>query len=183
ENPLHDAYVVKVNYDFSDKNTLKLIKTELESIDGVFEVNYVENLVISINKNIRRIGLLLIGFAVILICVVYILINNSIKLALYSQRFLIRSMQLVGATAFFIQWPFIIRSFMHGIIGGFIACLFLMALVQYTYNYIPELMLLEDMESFLILGGMLTIFGGLIGFFSSVFVVNKYLKMSLNDLY
>jgi cell division transport system permease protein len=110
ENPLRDAYILRLNPDFTETAKLKQIKADLENTEGVFEVQYVENLFNSINQNLRKISLILLAFAVILTIVVIVLIHNTIKLALYSQRFLIRSMQLVGATALFIQRPFLNRA-------------------------------------------------------------------------
>ena len=121
ENPLRDAYILRINPEFAESSKLKTIQKDLESIDGVFEVQYVENLFNSINQNLKKLSLILLSFAAILTLVVVILINNTIKLALYSQRFLIRSMQLVGATAYFIQRPFLNRATTQGVISGLLA--------------------------------------------------------------
>ncbi len=97
DNPLRDAYILNINPEFADSEHLKKIKAELEEIDGVYEVQYVASLIDSINQNLKKISIILLSFAGILVVVVIILINNTIKLAMFSQRFLIRSMQLVGA--------------------------------------------------------------------------------------
>ncbi len=183
ENPLRDAYRLRINSDFSDKMLLRRIKSEIEQIKGVYEVAYTESLVESINKNFNKITLILIAFAILLLVVIYILINSSIKLALYSQRFLIRSMQLVGATGLFIQGPFLIRALLHGVIGGVLAIALLFGLLQYSYTQIPELIILENLEQMLYLSLMLIVAGGLIGFVCSFIAVNKFLKMSLSELY
>jgi cell division transport system permease protein len=182
ENPLRDAYVLRIHPDYSNKSTMRLIKIQLEKIEGVYEVVYIESIVDSINKNIARISLVLIGFSLILIIVVFILINSSIKLALYSQRFLIRSMQLVGATSTFIKLPFLLRSILYGIIGGIFAIILLYSLLQYTYTHIPELKLLENQKHLAILAISIISFGSFLGFTSSLFAINKYLKMSLDEL-
>jgi cell division transport system permease protein len=183
DNPLRDAYIIKINSQYSDQFILKAIRTELENIEGVFEVTYVETLVESINKNVNKISLILLSFATILILVVYILINSSIRLALYSQRFLIRSMQLVGATSFFIQMPFMGRAFLHGLLGGLFASGLLYGILQYAYTQIPELQVLENLEEILLLNTALLVLGGGLGFFSSYIAIKKYLNMSLNELY
>lgn len=183
DNPLRDAYVIKINSEFTNKMMIKTIRNEIENIEGVFEVTYIETLIESINQNIRKISLILLSFAVILTAVVYILINSSIRLALYSQRFLIRSMQLVGATSLFIRMPFLGRSFIHGLSGGILASVLLYGLLKYAYTQIPELQLLENIDQILILDGYLLLAGGLLGFISSYMAVSKYLKMSLNELY
>ncbi|MFD2247703.1 cell division protein FtsX [Pontibacter ruber] len=183
DNPLRDAFALKIEAEHSTSAELKSIKSDLESIDGVYEVQYVESLIESINSNIKKISLLLIGFAAILLVVVIILINNTIKLALYSQRFLIRSMQLVGATSFFIQRPFLNRAAWQGIMSGIIASVLLFALMQYAYSEITELQLLRDQEQMFILMIGLVVIGCIIGFLSSYRAIRKYLRMSLDELY
>ena len=183
DNPLRDAYVLRIDANHSSSPTLKSIKLDLEEIDGVYEVQYVESLIESINSNIQKISIVLLSFAVILVLVVIILINNTIKLALYSQRFLIRSMQLVGATSYFIQRPFLNRAIWQGIMSGIIASVLLFTLMQYAYHEVTELQLLRDEEQTYILMGALLIIGLIIGFMSSYRAVRKYLRLSLDELY
>ncbi|WP_378018680.1 cell division protein FtsX [Adhaeribacter terreus] len=183
ENPLRDAYILRINPEFADATNLKKIKSDLENIDGVFEVQYVENLFNSINQNLRKISLILLSFAAILTVVVVVLINNTIKLALYSQRFLIRSMQLVGATAYFIQRPFLNRATMQGVISGILASISLYVLLQYAYYEFPDLLLLRDEKQLALLMGFLIILGTIIGFLSSYRAVKKYMRASLDELY
>src|SRR5690606_9452739 len=101
----------------------------------------------------------------------------------FSQRFLIRSMQLVGATAGFIQKPFIYRATLHGVLSGILASLMLMGLLQYANQEIENLSQLQDPEQMLILFAGLLLVGGIIGLFSTFRSVRKYLKMSLDELY
>lgn len=183
ENPLRDAYILNINPEYSNSAGLKKIKTELEAIDGVFEVQYVESLIDSINQNLRKISLILVGFAGILLLVVIILINNTIKLALFSQRFLIRSMQLVGATAGFIQRPFLNRAMLQGLISGLLASALIYGLLNYAYYQLNELYLLRDETKSLLLAGALVLLGTVIGLLSSWRAVRKYLGLSLDDLY
>lgn len=183
DNPLRDAYVLRIDANHSSSAMLKSIKSDLEEIDGVYEVQYVESLIESINQNIRKISIILLGFAAILVLVVIILINNTIKLALYSQRFLIRSMQLVGATSFFIQRPFLKRAAWQGMASGILASVLIFSLMHYAYNEITELQLLRNDEQTYILMGAMVILGMIIGFMSSYRAVRKYLGMSLDELY
>jgi cell division transport system permease protein len=183
ENPLRDAFILRINPDFSTSGQLKKIKQDLQNTLGVYEVDYVESLIDSINQNLKRLSIVLIGFAAILVLVVIILINNTIKLALFSQRFLIRSMQLVGATSFFIQRPFLNRATFQGVVSGILASLLLFGLLQYAYHEISELYVLRDEQQMLILMASLMILGGVLGFFSSYRAVKKYLRSSLDDLY
>lgn len=183
DNPLRDAYVMKIDADHSSSPELKSIKLDLEEVEGVHEVQYVESLIESINSNIQKISMILLAFAAILILVVIILINNTVKLALYSQRFLIRSMQLVGATSFFIQRPFLNRAAWQGMMSGIIASILIFALTQYAYHEVTELQLLRNDEQTYILMGALIVIGLIIGFLSSYRAVRKYLRMSLDELY
>ena len=183
DNPLHDAFLVRINPEYHASDSLSNIKSELEEMNGVFEVVYVDNLIQSINNNLTKISLFLLGFAILLVIAVVLLINNTIKLALFSQRFLIRSMQLVGATRGFIQRPFIVRSMYHGTIAGILAAVLLYILLQYSYNWVEGLKMLEEPDKIYILLGSLLIIGALIGVLSTFRAVNKYLNLSLDELY
>ena len=183
DNPLRDALVVNIAAEFQTNLKLDSIGQHIESISGVYEVTYVESLVDSINKNLRKIALILLGFAAILFLVVVMLINNTIKLALFSQRFLIRSMQLVGATSNFIKKPFLQRSLFHGAIAGVLASGLLYGLLQFANNKIERLSELQVNTLFLSLYGALILLGSIIAFISTYRAMNKYLKMSLDELY
>ncbi|MFT6865366.1 MAG: cell division transport system permease protein [Cyclobacteriaceae bacterium] len=183
DNPLRDLLVVNIDPGYQATDSLKWIKSEIETISGVYEVSYVESLVESINSNLTKIGVFLLGFAIVLIFVVVILINNTIKLALFSQRFLIRSMQLVGATGGFIRIPFLQRSAWYGMLSGLLASGVLYGLMQYANQKIEDLDKLQDDKSLLILFGSLVLMGIIVGFLSTYRAIRKYLKMSLDELY
>ncbi len=183
DNPLRDAITIKIDPQFQGTSQMAEIKAEIEAIRGVFEVVYLDNLVESINKNLAKIGLVLVGFAALLFVAVMVLINNTIKLALFSQRFLIRSMQLVGATAGFIQRPFLLRASVYGLIAGALSCAALFGVLQYANRKIESLSQLQKTDELLILGGSLLFIGILVGFGSTYRAINKYLKMSLDELY
>ena len=183
ENPLRDAFVIRIKPEYYNTEALQKIKLDIERLGGVFEVTYVESLVESINKNMAKISIVLISFAVLLVIIVSVLINNTIRLALFSQRFLIRSMQLVGATARFIQRPFLTRSVLHGFLGGLLAAALLLLILQYANRQIEDIDQLQDTYKIGILLGGLLLLGGTLGFLSTYRAVSKYLKMSLDELY
>ncbi|MDH4058044.1 MAG: permease-like cell division protein FtsX [Cyclobacteriaceae bacterium] len=183
ENPLHDAYLISILPTFHSPTEMEKVKTEIEKMNGVFQVYYVEGLIESINKNVRRVGLVLIGLVVILLITVVLMINNTIRLALFSQRFLIRSMQLVGAQRWFIQRPFLLRSLVYGLLAGIFSAASIWAVLNYANREIEDLSLLMNFESILFLMGTLLLLGMLIAFFSTYFSIRKYLKMSLDELY
>jgi cell division transport system permease protein len=183
ENPLRDAYILNIAADFANSANLKKIKKDIENIPGVYEVQYVESLIDSINSNIQKLSIILLSFAAILVLAVIILINNTLKLALFSQRFLIRSMQLVGATPAFIQRPFLNRATWQGILSGLLASIMLLGLLQYAYYNINELYVLRDEVQIGLLLLFLIVLGSILGFISSYRAIKKYLGMSLDDLY
>ncbi len=183
DNPLRDSYVFSVSEEFQSSEQLTSIAKELETLPGVFEVSYMTDLVDSINKNLFKVSLIMGGFILILIVTVIMLINNTIRLALFSQRFLIRSMQLVGATRGFIRKPFLVRAFIFGILAGILASSILFGLLEYTKGNIEGFAALQNTELMLFLFAGLSIMGGLLSGFSTLRAVNKYLNMSLDELY
>ncbi|MEM9298755.1 MAG: permease-like cell division protein FtsX [Bacteroidota bacterium] len=183
DNPLRDAYVVKMASESQSPEVLEQAKKEIGKITGVFEVVYVESLVDSINKNLTKISVALLGFSGILIIIVILLINNTIKLALFSQRFLIRSMQLVGAKASFIQRPFLMRSVWHGLFAGVFASLAVLVFLQFANREIEDLANLQSNSSLVILCALLLILGVIIGLGSTYRAIKKYMRLSLDELY
>jgi len=183
DNPLRDAYVLRVRPTGTDTASLRRLGQRLGGLRGVFEVQYPKSLFASINQNLTKVSLLLLGFAAVLVLLVVVLINNTIRLAMFSQRLLIRSMQLVGATRFFIQRPFLARATWQGLASGVLAALVLLSLLQYAYLEIGQLKLLrDDLLIGLLLAAVLGL-GTVIGFVSSYWAVNKYLNVSLDELY
>jgi cell division transport system permease protein len=183
ENPLRDAFLVKVDPIFHGKESLKKVKASLEKLNGVFQVYYVESLIESINDNVAKIGIILLGITAILLLAVVLLISNTLRLALFSQRFLIRSMQLVGATKWFIQRPFLVRATIHGFVSGLIASGLLAGLIYFSIQRISDLSILQNQISVLLLFFILIVMGILLAFFSTFRAVRKYLKLSLDELY
>ena len=183
DNPLRDSYVFSVSEEFQSSEQLTIIAKELEAVPGVFEVSYMTDLVDSINQNLFKVSLIMGGFILILIVTVIMLINNTIRLALFSQRFLIRSMQLVGATRGFIRKPFLVRAFLFGILAGILASAILFSLLEYTKGNIEGFAALQNTELMLLLFATLSVMGGLLSGFSTLRAVNKYLNMSLDELY
>jgi cell division transport system permease protein len=183
ENPLRDSYRVKIQEDYFEEAKLQQIKKDIEQINGVYEVVYQEDLADNINRNVTKIYIVLASFALVMLIIIVLLVNNTIKLAIYSQRFLIRSMQLVGATNGFIQRPYVLRGAIQGLVGGVLAGLLLIALQQIAVRNVEGLAMLQEYEkiAFLILG-VLSL-GILIGISSTYQSLSRYLRMALDDLY
>ncbi|MHB9147637.1 MAG: cell division protein FtsX [Candidatus Amoebophilus sp.] len=183
DNPLRDSYIVHIDPAYQETELLQIIKKDISDMDGVFEVCYIENLVATINKNVRQVSIVLIFFTIILLFAVVILINNTIKLALYSQRFLIRSMNLVGATASFIRKPFLLRSMLIGLLAGTIADVLLLSLLHYANLQIDSLPTLQQPIKIFILLACIPLLGISITFLGTYQAINKYLHLSLENLH
>ncbi len=183
ENPLRDAYVIRIKPELYQKEQMQQIKKDLESIRGVFEAVYLEKQVEEANKNLYKITWILLAFAIILFVAVFILINNTLRLAMYSQRFLIRSMQLVGATKSFIQKPFLLRAVLYGLLSGLIASCGLYGLLYYVSTELEILTLVQEPRALTLFFAGLSTLGILVSMGSSYQAMNKYLNMSLDELY
>lgn len=183
DNPLRDAYLVNVDPAYHTAGQLEEARKDLQKMKGVFQVFYVEGLIESVNDNVMKIGLFLGGIIVILLITVILLINNTLRLALFSQRFLIRSMQLVGAKNWFIQRPFIVRAAGYGLLSGLIASGMMWLLTDYSRRKITDLNLLHQPDQFIILLSILLVMGVIVAVISTYFSIRKYLRMSLDELY
>lgn len=183
DNPLRDAFVINIQEAYQTNVQLDSISRQIEQMSGVYEVTYVKNLIDSINSNLTKVSLILLGLSVLMIIIVVLLINNAIKLALFSQRFLIRSMQLVGAKSSFIKGPFLKRAIFHGALSGIIASLLIVGVLLMANQQVDGLERIQQTELFVILYGILVATGALIAYFSTLRAMNKYLKMSLDELY
>jgi cell division transport system permease protein len=183
ENPLKDAFIVKIATEFQDTTNLKKVKSELESINGVLEATYEKHLFDEVNKNFTNISIALLILAVLLIAVTFLLVNTTLRIALFSQRFLIRSMQLVGAKKWFIQRPFLLRAVGYGLLSSAVASLLLWGFSTYAQQRISDLSLLHNQEYFLALLVLISFVGIIVATVSTFFSIHKYLKMSLDELY
>ena len=183
ENPLKDAFIVKVAREFQDTTSLKKVKSEIESINGVIEATYEKHLFDEVNKNFTNISIALLILAVLLIAITFLLVNSTLRIALFSQRFLIRSMQLVGAKKWFIQRPFLVRAISYGLLSSIIASALLWGFSVYAQDRIADLSLLHNQDYFVILLGLLSVMGIIVATLSTFFAIQKYLKMSLDELY
>ncbi len=183
ENPLRDAYLVAIDEQYHTPDQMASIRDTIAEISGVHQVFYVEGLIEAINQNVTKIALVLAGLILILLMTVALLINNTLRIALFSQRFLIRSMQLVGAKRWFIQQPFLLRASGYGLLGGLAASGILWLVSDYARTKITDLQTLHDDKQFVILLGGLLVTGVVIAVLSTFFSIRKYLGMSLEELY
>jgi cell division transport system permease protein len=182
-NPLLASIDVYLKAEYADNITIDKITNQLKSQPLVKEVVYQRSLVDSINKNIKTISLVILGFGALLMIIALALINNTIRLAIYSQRFLIKSMQLVGATKNFIRWPFILMAILHGFLAGLVAIALLIGLMYFAQKEVPELVILQNYAEFGIMFAVLIGLGILISLISTYLAVTKYLRLKVDALY
>jgi len=182
-NPLSQSIDVYLKADFANNRDISKFKTELLKNSIVKEVKYQQSLVDKMNENLGSITLVILVFAGIFVVVSVGLINNTIRLAIYSQRFLIKSMQLVGATRGFIRKPFLLYGIWHGLLGALIAILLLMGTLYLSYKTLPELIVLQNYAEFgLVFLGIIGL-GIFISGFSTYIAVSKFLRSKIISLY
>ncbi|HMR91002.1 MAG TPA: permease-like cell division protein FtsX [Chitinophagaceae bacterium] len=182
-NPLPNSIKFKVKEVYMNLDSLNAIQADLEQQTYVSDVTYPKALVGELNNNIRKISIGLLVIAIVLAIVVIILIDNTIKLAMFSNRFLIKTMQMVGATRWFIAKPMNLRAIVNGAVSGIIAIVAVFFLIQLAEKYIPEMKVLHDNTSLVLLFASLIVLGICITLISTHRSVVKYLKMKLDDLY
>lgn len=181
-NPLPDSYEIKLNSDFSEKEHVRRFEKEVSGWEGVEEVVYQKNVVEQISTNINKFNFALLLFGGALLVIALILLNNTIRLTIYSKRYLINTMRLVGASRWFIVKPFLLRSILHGIYAWLIAGVMFLGLVAGLNEGLPEVTLLtESMPVYYTLCGMLVL-GILISALFTVFAVNKFVKMNYTKI-
>jgi cell division transport system permease protein len=168
---------------YVDSNQLALIKTDLQKNPIVESVRYPMAVVGSMQKNFRMVSLVLIGIAIIVSILVIILIDNTIRLAMFSNRFLIKTMQMVGATRAFIARPLNVRAIINGAVSAAIAIVVLYGAILIAESFYPGFRALYDTRMFLLLFAMLLFIGVSITLISTYRSVLKYLRMKLDELY
>lgn len=182
-NPLPPSIDLRVKAAYANSESLEIIEKNLMQEVIVKEVFYQKSLVDLINKNVRKISMVLLGFSGLLLLIAIALINNTIRLSVYSKRFIIRTMKLVGATRGFIGRPFIIRGVMQGLYSAIFAIILLAATLYILMQQIPELVSLYDLYLYLAVFGLVILTGMFLAWVSTFFAVRKYLKMTEDELY
>lgn len=182
-NPLTSTFDVYLKADYANNKSIETLKTQIQKNPLVKEVVYQSSLIDMVNKNINTIGLVILAFAAILLVIAVALINNTIRLAIYSQRFLIKSMQLVGATKNFIRRPFLLFAALHGLIAAFIAIIILLVTLMYARKEVPEIIILNSPTEFSFVFLLLIIIGMVITGLSTWFAVSRYLRLKSYNLY
>ena len=182
-NPLKRSIDVRIKGEHATEDGMLKIESELLENPMIFEIDYPRDLIRVINSNVRKAGLVILVFCGLLSFIALALINNNIRLAVYSKRFIINTMKLVGATQGFIRRPFVIQGIVRGLIGSLIANLLLLGIVYLVSSNVPELYRMQDMNITLTLLGIVVLLGVIISGLSTTFAVRKYLRLSADELY
>lgn len=182
-NPFTASIEIKLNSAYANTDSLKWIQEELLANKKVMEVNYPEELMDSVNRNIKKISFFLLGLAALLTFISFALINNTIRLGIYSKRFLIHTMKLVGASWSFIRRPFMTRHIWIGVLASAMADALLIGMAYFLVKYERGLLEIITPAVMLTVMGAVFVFGIAITSLCAYFSINKYLKMKVGDLY
>jgi len=182
-SPLLASIDVKLNAEYGNTDSLEIITNELSENANVFEVYYQEDLIDKLNSNVNRLSFFLLIFCVLLFFIAFALINNTIRLSVYSKRFLIRTMRLVGATNSFIQKPFLSKGIYQGIYSSLFAIFMLIGAIQLVQGDTANMLNIDDLKIIGIVFLLILASGLFISIFSTFFAVRKFIKLNENELY
>ena len=182
-NPFTASLEIKLHSDYANSDSIAKIEKLIKKNSNIQDVLYRKELIDAVNENIRNISLVLLALAVVLTFISFALINNTIRLAIYSKRFLIHTMKLVGASWGFIRGPFLRRNVWSGILAGMLADAILMGTAYWAVTYEQELIQVIAPEVMLIVCGSVLVFGVIITWLCAYLSINKYLRMRANTLY
>lgn len=182
-NPFTASIEIKLHSDYANSDSIAKIEKMIKKNTNIQDVLYQRELIDLVNDNIRNISLVLLALAVVLALISFALINNTIRLAIYSKRFLIHTMKLVGASWGFIRRPFLRRNIWSGVLAGIMADAILMGTAYWLVSYEPELIRVITPEVMLLVFGSVLIFGVVITFLCAYLSINKYLRMKASTLY
>lgn len=182
-NPFNASIEVKLNADYANSDSIAWIKDAILSNKHILDVDYPQDLLDSVNNNIRKISFALLGLAALLTLISFALINNTIRLTIYSQRFLIHTMKLVGASWTFIRRPFIARNVWIGILAATMANAVLIGMAYALVNYQPDIITVATPKVMLIVMAAVFVFGVTITTLCAFISINKYLHMKAGELY
>jgi len=181
-NPLKASFEVNLKAEYANEDSLKWLEPKLRIYDFIEDVAYQKDLISDLNLNVQRISLVLLLVAVFMLLITIILINNTIRISIYSKRFVINTMKLVGAKAWFIRKPFLKKFVFNGFIASFLATAGLFG-IGYYLKQIDSSLPLYDWQFFAPIVILIFVIGFIISFFAALFGINRYIRMKSDDLY
>jgi cell division transport system permease protein len=182
-NPLPASINIHVKADYANSDSLAAIEKKLSHYPQVKEVVYQKSLIKMMNENLKKITFIMLGFSALLLLVSLTLINNTIRLTVYSKRFLIKTMQLVGATQPFIRRPFMWKGVRNGVVASVVALLMIFGVIHMAQSQLPDLSEMNDVNTYFTLAGTVIILGIAISWLSTYFALRRYLRLRSDDLY
>ena len=182
-NPLLESIDIKLKSSYANPDSLLILQQQLTKNDLVHEVFYQKDLVEKINENVRKMSIFLLSFCILLFIISFTLINNTIRLTVYSKRFLIRTMKLVGATNKFIKGPFLSESIYNGVYSSLVAICMLLAVFQLLQSDMPDFLNIQDFKSMGIIFACIFVAGILFTWLSTFFALRKYLQIKESEIY
>lgn len=182
-SPVPASIELKLKADYVSQDSLAIVKKEVSAYPQVEEVVYQQSLVDALNSNLTKISLVLGVFILLLLFISFVLINNTVRLNVYSRRFTIHTMKLVGATRAFIRMPFLVQSIFQGLFSAMIAILLLLGILFFVRNEFEQLFEIFKLELLLLVIGIVVASGLVICVLSTYFAVNKLVSLSKDELY
>ena len=182
-NPLLESIDIKLKASYANPDSLLILQQQLTKNDLIHEVFYQKDLVEKINENVRKMSIFLLSFCILLFILSFTLINNTIRLTVYSKRFLIRTMKLVGANNKFIKGPFLSDSIYNGIYSSLVAICMLLTVFQLLQSDMPDFLNIQDFKSMGIIFACIFVAGILFTWLSTFFALRKYLQIKESEIY
>ena len=182
-NPLQASIEVKLHSEYANPDSLQVIEKKIRNYTSVSELLYRKDMMEMVHNNMKRLGLILLTLAAVLMIISFVLISNTIRLLIYSKRFLIHTMKLVGATSGFIRRPFVKYNIVSGIFASILAILMLTGALYYLQNELKGFIQILDMQTLLLVYVAVFALGIVLSVIATIFAVNKYLRMGVDKLY
>ena len=182
-NPLQASIEVKLHSEYANPDSLQVIEKKIRNYTSVSELLYRKDMMEIVHNNMKRLGLILLTLAAVLMIISFVLISNTIRLLIYSKRFLIHTMKLVGATSGFIRRPFVKYNIVSGIFASILAILMLTGALYYLQNELKGFIQILDMQTLLLVYVAVFALGIVLSVIAAIFAVNKYLRMGVDKLY
>ncbi len=182
-NPLLESIDIKLKATYANPDSLLVLQEELTKNDLIHEVFYQKDLVEKISENVQKMSVFLVSFCFLLFIISFTLINNTIRLSVYSKRFLIRTMKLVGATNKFIKGPFLSESIYNGVYSSLVAICMLLAVFQLLQSDMPDFLNIQNLKSMGIIFASIFVAGILFTWLSTFFALRKYLRIKESEIY
>lgn len=182
-NPYTASFEININADHANPDSVSQAVKQLKGDSNVVDVVYSKDLIKSVNDNIRKVSIILLIIAALFTYISFALINNTVRLTIFSKRFIINTMKLVGASWSFIRRPFLVNGFTLGIVSAIFADTAILSGLYWLHNFEPNIHAVIGFKDIVVVSAAVFLFGIIITFFCTFFSINKYLKMNSRELY